>query len=646
MRTATQLAVAAVRRAEGFADTGEPTDKVLHELQAAQAETTDLERHTRLLVDLEEILRQHADYLGGRMELGPTAQRMGSALRTFGLDVNRQSVDQVARQVVASRIRDKLLGFFADWSFQSTNALEKQRLREVLRSAWKSAGGTLARWQDLVDRGDVARMNELAVSPEVLALAPELIGAIGRDLRNRRAHQTRLVLMRKAAEKYPDAVWLQYDAYEASFDQNPPLLSDALRYAAACVTLKPRSAFFRLCLANTYHQLKELDLALDASLRAVGLLPNNSAAHRRCGLAYAAKKDYEQAIACWARALEYGPEKDRSMLENDLAKGLAAGHRSGKTVSGAVEGSLRRLSAERGSDNPVVLKVQHSLARACWQAGLEKEASPLLEDCLRRRQKVLGATHGTTLWTMSDLAWVYRSLGRHAEAVPVFRGLWKARQASLPSGDRMTIDTENHLGWTLVLAGDYAQAEVHLINSRRDLGRARGVPPDWLSIYHSRLATLYQRWGKADEASRWRKAQADSLRDWMRAPPSPGWDRKGVLTRIGAELLPFSAEREAEPTLRELVAGWKQESGSDWRGFFAQGQLGVCLANQGREKDAEPLLLAAYQGLTARQKEIPVEHHPFIASTADRLARLYEAWGKPVEAARWRNERKKYASPP
>jgi serine/threonine protein kinase len=71
----------------------------------------------------------------------------------------------------------------------------------------------------------------------------------------------------------------------------------------------------------------------------------------------------------------------------------------------------------------------------------------------------------------------------------------------------------------------------------------------------------------------------------------------------------------------------------------AQVRLAAVLADQQRHADAESLLLAAHESLKAHPQAAASD---FLkerrADAADRLARLYDAWGKPDEAAKWRKE--------
>ena len=55
-----------------------------------------------------------------------------------------------------------------------------------------------------------------------------------------------------------------------------------------------------------------------------------------------------------------------------------------------------------------------------------------------------------------------------------------------------------------------------------------------------------------------------------------------------------------------------------------------------RSKQMETLLLEAHQELLARKEQIPGFYTSVIDKTAQRLANLYDAWGKSTEASRWR----------
>ena len=71
-------------------------------------------------------------------------------------------------------------------------------------------------------------------------------------------------------------------------------------------------------------------------------------------------------------------------------------------------------------------------------------------------------------------------------------------------------------------------------------------------------------------------------------------------------------------------------------------QLGGALLGQKKYADAEPLLLAGYEGMKQREKTIPPQGSTRISEALDRLIELYAATNKPDDVKKWRAERAKY----
>ncbi len=66
--------------------------------------------------------------------------------------------------------------------------------------------------------------------------------------------------------------------------------------------------------------------------------------------------------------------------------------------------------------------------------------------------------------------------------------------------------------------------------------------------------------------------------------------------------------------------------------------LGGALLGQKKYADAEPLLLAGYEGMKQREKTIPPPGKVRIPEAVERLVQLYEAMDKKDDAAKWRKE--------
>jgi tetratricopeptide (TPR) repeat protein len=112
----------------------------------------------------------------------------------------------------------------------------------------------------------------------------------------------------------------------------------------------------------------------------------------------------------------------------------------------------------------------------------------------------------------------------------------------------------------------------------------------------------------------------------------------GALAQLGRNLLRQGKYAEAEPLLRESLAVRREKAPDDWRTFNTQSLLGGALLGRERYAEAEPLLRQGYEGMKRREAQIPTDGRPRLTEALERLVRLYEAWGKPDEAARWRKE--------
>jgi hypothetical protein len=104
--------------------------------------------------------------------------------------------------------------------------------------------------------------------------------------------------------------------------------------------------------------------------------------------------------------------------------------------------------------------------------------------------------------------------------------------------------------------------------------------------------------------------------------------------------------------LREYLALFERSTAGEPRGFVwprqhgfrTQVVLGASLLGQKKYAEAEPLLREGYRRIK-RQPELegsvptPLDRR-YLREALGWLVRLYEEWGKPEQAAKWREERK------
>jgi tetratricopeptide (TPR) repeat protein/predicted Ser/Thr protein kinase len=151
-------------------------------------------------------------------------------------------------------------------------------------------------------------------------------------------------------------------------------------------------------------------------------------------------------------------------------------------------------------------------------------------------------------------------------------------------------------------------------------------------LIHDLLGLAYANAGRYDAAEQ-------QLRTALALHEALGKGRKPdaaiTLERLGRVLMAKGQFADAEPILRECLELRRQALGTNhWLTYHAENDWGVCLARLGRYNAAEEALTASHAGLL----EAFGAEHEHTQTARDRLAGLYEAWGRPAEAARWQAE--------
>jgi tetratricopeptide (TPR) repeat protein len=298
------------------------------------------------------------------------------------------------------------------------------------------------------------------------------------------------------------------------------------------------------------------------------------------------------------------------------------------------EATLKPYEAKLGPDHPDTLQNRHNLASAYAYTGRVSEAIALHEATLERREAKLGPDHPDTLRSRNDLALAYRSAGRLTEAVALHRATLALKEAKLGPDHLDTLASRVNLA--LAYRDAHRTSEASALYEAT-LGRIEAklgpVHPYTLEC-RSGLALVY-------DEQLGRRAEAEGLfRDVLARrrktvkPDSPllAYD----LTQLGRNLLEQARGSEAEPLLRECLTIREKVTPDDWRRYDAMSLLGGALLAQGRYAQAEPLVVAGYERMKAREDRIAVPERPCLLEAAERVIRLYEEWGQPDQATRWK----------
>src|SRR5262249_41517378 len=111
-------------------------------------------------------------------------------------------------------------------------------------------------------------------------------------------------------------------------------------------------------------------------------------------------------------------------------------------------------------------------------------------------------------------------------------------------------------------------------------------------------------------------------------------------SQVGYLLLGARRYSDAEEHFRESLAIRAKKEPDAWTTFNTQSMLGAALQGQKRYADAERLLVQGYEGMKQRELKVPSQARVRLTEALERLVQLYDAWEKPKEAMRWREELK------
>ncbi|WP_165230636.1 WD40 repeat domain-containing serine/threonine protein kinase [Aquisphaera insulae] len=110
----------------------------------------------------------------------------------------------------------------------------------------------------------------------------------------------------------------------------------------------------------------------------------------------------------------------------------------------------------------------------------------------------------------------------------------------------------------------------------------------------------------------------------------------GILAPLGQSLIQQGKWTEAEPLLRECLVVRENLQPDEWTTFATRSHLGQALLGQNKYAESEPLIISGYEGMKAREARIPPQNKQGLGEAAERIVKLYDAWGKPDKAADWR----------
>ena len=454
----------------------------------------------------------------------------------------------------------------------------------------------------------IIRAHEGAESPRVLHDMDQLAKALlrmGRIDPGRRATQELIAAVWKIAAKHDDdAQMLNTCAYLlltcAPADLRDPARMLPLAERAAELS-GGTSAPILDTLALAYHQAGEDRQAAEMQRKAVALLEPES----------------KHPLPYYANLVKYLREQgDAAAVDRYVREGVT------------------RYREALGEENPL-RAVRFTTAGGVFAChGHLAIAEALLEEALQRHRDVLGDEHEQVAETLVYLARVHAQRNRYGQAAQTERAALALRRKLLGNGHLQVAESLHSVGRALHATGD-SRGAVDVLREALEVYRelqAEEVPAA-LDLKGD-LAEALVAFPRLDEAeplarevlTRSRAGFGEQHFRTVRAMRTLG----RLLSRQGN--LP-----EAEALLRgslETCQGLDLPEHEAWLPADIEAALGHCLTLTRQFDEAEVLLLRGQRGLQAAKGS----EYIGTQTAARQLVSLYEAWGRPRQAAHWRTK--------
>jgi serine/threonine-protein kinase len=326
-----------------------------------------------------------------------------------------------------------------------------------------------------------------------------------------------------------------------------------------------------------------------------------------------------------------------------------------------------------GPEHIETAKVLNILALLHKHLGSLDEARRLHERVLAIQESVLGATSADVAMSCNNLALIHQTLGNHAESRQLFeRAVAIHERNNGPSHVLVATSLLNladayryEKNYTAARAGMERAIAIlekalgpshrHLataINSLANLLNDTGQYADARPLYHRAIAiydkalppghpdvafplrnlgNLHRAIGEYSEAlSYYERSLEIRIKAMGRAHPTVAQ----TLESVGSTKLLLGDPAGAEPLLTEALAVARKTLPADHMTVGdSAGGVGWCHVEAGRFAEAEPLLVEAYRILQSKRGP----EHAYTQLARQRLAALYERWGKPALAAPYRD---------
>lgn len=451
--------------------------------------------------------------------------------------------------------------------------------------------------------------------------------------------------------------------YELCLRNLGPYHLETLTYhsnMASCLVQLDRAAEAVEILESVYEFTKGNKTRLDE------LLPiQNNLAH-----AYRRLKQYDKAIELYEQTIEqaeikFGAQYNVTLLykENLLAVYTESGQY--ENVISLANDVIVARGKTAGVEDPSTIVSRLHLIGAYNRTKRWPDSLIASEDLLRILIPHLKHAREVLPGLLEALRVVYRQTNQPTAAIAKTEAIYKEFLDRLGEQDILTLDLMQQFTEELVANSAVTQAvelsekqvkletEMHgplhsrtlrseirladiLLSQQKcasacDLLEAMGGRLTDIDFQHEssvhvleKIISGYQKCNDQDNASRWET----QLTAHLLQVEEPDLAHGVVLATVGLRRLQQSNWEASESVLQRCLDIRQRLQPEHWTVHNTEAMLGAALLGQQRYAEAEPLLLAGYEGMVRHQSELPSTADIGLTEALDRLIELYTAMGQ------------------
>lgn len=342
-----------------------------------------------------------------------------------------------------------------------------------------------------------------------------------------------------------------------------------------------------------------------------------------------AAQQYERAIALIENAV--GPEHAKI---HGFVCSLAVMHQNKgdkPTAERLFKQGLAGSEKELGPDHAETLLIANNFAVFLQEKGDYEAAEQLYRRVLEVREKILGPDHPQTLVSINSLSYLYRAQGKNELVEPLLKRALAGNEKALGLDHPDTITIVHNLASLCGAMKNYPAAEVYYHRALAGFEKAFG--PDHPHTLHcvNGMGNLFEAKGDTAAAERYFK-RAMTGREKTLGPDNPA--TLSTIHYLAALYFRTKRFAEAVPLCEIALRGYEKRPDGARDALVVRSRLGLALLGDQKAADAEPHLLAVYDGLT-KEKALD-SRDVWLRRVSQGLVDLYESTNQPAKVDEWR----------